>query len=150
MRISIGTGKWLMTRRLFSFISAALIATGLAATWYWLRDKNPVEYLSGNEVSFRPNDDWTAICISSWHEYPDSQRQGFGGGPCWGDTEVPLNEIYITYLMKDGTCLRRIIVGSFLSEGQKITRCYSRAESKGWRFVKTNGVVQVDIEESLE
>ena len=93
---------------------------------------------------------WTAICISSWHEYPDSQRQGFGGGPCWGDTEVPLNEIYITYLMKDGTCLRRIIVGSFLSEGQKITRCYSRAESKGWRFVKTNGVVQVDIEESLE
>lgn len=143
-------GKKLMTRRLYPFVFVSLIVIAMAGTWYWVQNKNPLEYLNENEFSFRTEDDWTAICISSAYEYPDQQRQGFGGGPCWGDKATPADSVYITYLMKDGTCRRGIVEGWFLSERESITRCYSRIESKDWRFSKTNGILQVEIGDRVE
>lgn len=139
-----------MVRSALFLISALIIVSVLAGGWYWIFYRNPPEYLNENEFSFRTEDDWTAICISSAHEYPDQERQGFGGGPCWGDKETPVDSVYITYLMKDGTCRRGIVDGWFLAKRESITRCYSRTESKDWKFRKTNGILQVEIGDRVE
>jgi len=130
------------------FIVASIVL-GFTALSVWLllfKTINNQSYILAEDISYEigsgVSSPWYKMCISTEYTWPNTAISELNNSTCLRNVEVPEFEVFLIYLMNDGSCQTRRVRGSFLFKSNSETRCFARKEVDGDHLTTENKIIK--------